>query len=85
MILRLTVGGMHAVHARRAVETALSAVRGIRALDVSLGRVEVELEQGADTGGVASAIAAAGFEVLSTTTDSRRLHVLGPDATRDDG
>jgi copper chaperone CopZ len=85
VILRLTVAGMHAVHARRAVETALAGVSGVRALDVTLGTVEVELEEGADADAVSSAITGAGFEVVSVTREPRRLRILGPDADAREG
>ncbi len=79
MIHRFTVGGMHAVHARRAVETALSGVDGVVMLDVTLGTVVVEHHDATEVGRLRAAIEAAGFVVLATEPMPRRLRIVRAD------
>lgn len=72
---------MHAVHAARAVYTALSAIEGITAVDIRLGTVTVEHDGRATTALLRAAIAAAGFEVEEALESPRRLPLtsLPPD------
>ncbi len=42
MRLRLTIDGMYAVHAKRAVFTALAGVDGVRSADVEMGSATVD-------------------------------------------
>jgi copper chaperone CopZ len=73
VITTVRIGGMHAVHAVRALETALSGVPGIVAIDVRLGIAVVEHDGRATGIALRDAVAAAGFEVRSLEEDSRRL------------
>lgn len=69
----LHVAGMHAVHAARAVYTALSAVEGITAVDVRLGVIAVEHDGRATLEVLRSAITHAGFEVTEAHESPRHL------------
>jgi copper chaperone CopZ len=44
MRLRLTIDGMRAVHAKRAVFTALGGVEGVRSAEVEMGQATVECD-----------------------------------------
>ena len=71
----ITIGGMLAVHAARAVFTALSGVDGIHSADVSLGRAVVRHDGRVTHDQLSAAIALAGFEVLEIR-DEKRLPLL---------
>ena len=76
MITTLRIGGMVAVHARRAVFTALSGVEGIVSADVELGRAVVEHDGRATADRLRDAVAAAGFEVEEVVEERRRLPLV---------
>jgi copper chaperone CopZ len=76
MITTLRIGGMLAVHARRAVFTALAGVEGITAADVELGRAVVEHDGRATADRLREAVAAAGFEVVEVVEERRRLPLV---------
>ena len=80
MRFEFLISGMLAVHAKHAVFTALGAVAGLARADVELGRVEVELEAGADTsvieGAVRDAVKNAGFQVSAVRALPRTLPTL---------
>jgi copper chaperone CopZ len=76
LITTLTISGMRAVHAVRAVFTALAGVEGIARADVSLGRAVVEHDGGATPEALTAAVALAGFEVVAISHDRRSLPVL---------
>jgi copper chaperone CopZ len=73
MTTTVRVAGMNAVHAVRAIETALAAVRGIVKLDVRLGVVVIEHDGRARPDALRAAIEAAGFSVAGIQEDTRRL------------
>ena len=73
MITTLRIGGMLAVHAKRAVFTALAGVEGILAADVELGRAVVEHDGRATATLLREAVEAAGLEVLEVVEERRRL------------
>jgi copper chaperone CopZ len=73
VITTLRIGGMLAVHAKRAVFTALGGVEGIRSAEVELGRAVVEHDGRATPALLRDAVAAAGFEVLEVVEERRRL------------
>lgn len=73
MVTTLRIAGMRAVHARRAVFTALAGVEGIVAADVELGRAVIEHDGRATPGRLREAVATAGFEVEEVVEDRRRL------------
>ena len=73
MITTLRIGGMLAVHARRAVFTALAGVEGILSADVELGRAVIEHDGRATPDRLREAVAAAGFEVEEVVEERRRL------------
>lgn len=73
MITTLRIGGMLAVHAKRAVFTALSGVDGILSADVELGRAVVEHDGRATPELLRGAIGQAGFEVEEVVEERRRL------------
>lgn len=79
MITNLELGGMVAVHAVRAVFTALAGVDGVRGAEVKLGSAEVEHDQPLDLAALQRALEPIGVEVIAATTTRRRLGV------RDDG
>jgi copper chaperone CopZ len=76
LITTLTISGMRAVHAVRAVFTALAGVEGIARADVSLGRAVVEHDGRATPEALTAAVALAGFEVVAISHDRRSLPVL---------
>jgi copper chaperone CopZ len=76
LITTLTISGMRAVHAVRAVFTALAGVEGIARADVSLGKAVVEHDGRATPEALAAAVALAGFEVVAIAHDRRSLPVL---------
>lgn len=73
MITTLRIGGMLAVHARRAVFTALAGVEGIQSADVELGRAIVEHDGRATAALLRAAVETAGFEVEEVVEERRRL------------
>ena len=76
MITTLRIGGMLAVHAKRAVFTALSGVEGIRSAEVELGRAVVEHDGRATSQLLREAVEAAGFEVEEIVEERRRLPMV---------
>lgn len=78
MRFELMIPGMHAIHARNAVFTALAAVEGIVRAEVELGRAVVEVEPSArvDEGMLREAVGAAGFLVETVVVLPRTLPVL---------
>jgi copper chaperone CopZ len=78
MRFELMIPGMHAIHARNAVFTALGAVEGIVRAEVELGRAVVEVGPGfrVDEGMLRDAVGAAGFVVEKVTVLPRILPVL---------
>lgn len=76
MRFELTIPGMHAIHARNAVFTALGAVGGILRAEVELGRVVVEHDGTVREEELREAVAAAGFEVESVKVLPRQLPLL---------
>ena len=73
----LLIAGMRAVHAVRAVYTALASVEGIAHADVSLGRAVIEHDGRATPERLREAVALAGCEVTRVDEDRRtRLPVL---------
>jgi copper chaperone CopZ len=77
MELTAEIDGMRAVHCVRAVQTALTAVPGITAIDVTLGRAVVQHDGRATAAAVRDAIGVAGFPVTAVHEVRRRLPLLG--------
>jgi copper chaperone CopZ len=74
----VTISGMLAVHAKRAVFTALAGVEGVHAADVELGRAVVEHDGSVSAEALVAAIEAVGFHVVATANvASRALPVVG--------
>jgi copper chaperone CopZ len=71
MVSVLTIAGMVAVHAKRAVYTALSGVPGVLAAEVELGRAVVEHDSSTSTEHLVAAVESAGCEVLSVKIERR--------------
>lgn len=67
-----TIGGMHSVHAARAIYTALAAVPGVTTAEVVLGRAVIEHDGRATVEAVREAIVVAGCELLETTEERQR-------------
>jgi len=83
----LTISGMLAVHAKRAVFTALAGVPGVRAAEVELGRAVVEHDEQVTDEMLAAAIESVGCAVVrSRRASSRALPlldvVIDPEAER---
>ncbi len=72
----LTIAGMRAVHAVRAVYTAFSGVPGIMRADVSLGAATVEHDGTVSEATLREAVDLAGFQVTGVRHE-RRLPTLG--------
>ena len=62
MRLRVTVEGMIAVHAKRALFTALAGVPGVHSAEVEMGSAVVVCERGAEPA-VRQAVLDAGFSI----------------------
>lgn len=77
MVSILTISGMVAIHAKRAVFTALAGVPGVRSADVELGRAVVEHDPETSQAALADAVALAGCEVTAVRTE-RRLPLSEP-------
>ena len=71
MVTVLTIAGMVAVHAKRAVFTALSGVPGVLSAEVELGRAVVEHDPSTPTEDLVAAVALAGCEVKSVKIERR--------------
>jgi copper chaperone CopZ len=71
-IITADIGGMHSVHAARAVWTALAAVPGVTTAEVVLGRAVIEHDGRATVDALREAIAMAGCELLETTEERQR-------------
>lgn len=75
MITRARIEGMSCQHCVRAVFTGLTGVEGITRADVRIGAVEVEHDGRVTADQLRNAIAAAGYEMVATETNRRRLPV----------
>lgn len=71
MVTVLTISGMIAVHAKRAVFTALAGVPGVRSAEVELGRAVVDHDATVRGEALAEAVALAGCEVTTWSTERR--------------
>ena len=76
MVSILTISDMVAVHAKRAVFTALAGVPGVTSADVELGRAVVEHDSRATPEALTDAVALAGCRVIDIRIE-RRLPVSG--------
>ncbi len=73
----IKIDGMHAVHAVRALETALGGLAGVRGLEVSMGEAAVTHDGRVTPTRIREAIQEAGFVVTSVSEDRRhRLPLL---------
>ena len=72
----LSIHGMNAVHAIRAVETALGGLAGVTAAEVSLGEARVRHASELPAATLAAAIEEAGFVVPGWRQEHRRLPVV---------
>jgi copper chaperone CopZ len=73
VITTLRIGGMLAVHAKRALFTALSGVEGILAAQIELGSAVIEHDGRATEARLREAVALAGLEVEEIVEERRRL------------
>lgn len=67
----LTISGMVAVHAKRAVFTALAGVPGVLSAEVDMGRAVVEHDASTTSEALREAVALAGCEVTSVKIERR--------------
>ena len=67
----LTISGMVAVHAKRAVFTALAGVPGVLSAEVDMGRAVVEHDASTTSEALREAVALAGCEVTSVRIERR--------------
>ncbi len=70
-VAHLTIAGMTAVHAVRAVYTAFAGVPGIQRADVTMGAAEVEHDGTVTRAMLADAIALAGCELVGMREERR--------------
>ncbi len=70
------IEGMHSVHAVRAVEAALTPLRGITRLETSLREVVVEHDGSATCEHLTQAIATVGHRVQRCTDEPGALPIL---------
>jgi len=73
----LTISGMVAVHAKRAVFTALAGVPGVLSAEVDMGQAVVEHDASTTSDALREAIAFVGCEVTSVRVE-RRLPLTDP-------
>ena len=71
MVSILTISGMVAVHAKRAVFTALSGVPGVKSAEVELGRAVVEHDASTTSAALTDAVAITGCEVTDIRVERR--------------
>ena len=76
IVTTVELAGMPAIHAVRALFTALSGVEGVARAEVSLGRAVVWHDGRATHERLAEAVALAGAEVVAITDERRSLPVL---------
>jgi copper chaperone CopZ len=76
VLTTLRIGGMLAVHAKRAVFTALSGVEGIHSAEVELGRAVIDHDGRATPALLRQAVETAGFEVEEVVEERRRLPMV---------
>jgi len=72
----ITIDGMTAVHAVRAVFTALSGIEGILRADVAMGRATIEHDGRATADALREVVAVAGYEIVGIEESRRRLPLL---------
>ncbi|HYW33419.1 MAG TPA: hypothetical protein VE869_18095 [Gemmatimonas sp.] len=72
-LVRLELDGLVAVHAVRAVWTALAAVPGIVTAEVTMAGALLSVEGTLDRVALDAALDAAGVRVLSVTVERRRV------------
>jgi copper chaperone CopZ len=77
MVSILTISGMMAVHAKRAVFTALAGVTGVVSAQVEMGRAVVEHDASTTSDALREAVVLAGCEVTSVRIE-RRLPLSEP-------
>ena len=77
MVSILTISGMMAVHAKRAVFTALAGVPGVVSAQVEMGRAVVEHDASTTSDALREAVVLAGCEVTSVRNE-RRLPLSEP-------
>jgi copper chaperone CopZ len=68
----LRIAGMHAVHASRAVETALGGLPGVLAVEATLGEASVLHDGSVGPTALRGAVEAAGFTVTDVVEDRRQ-------------
>lgn len=71
--VRLELDGLIAVHAVRAVWTALAAVPGILAAEVTMAGAVLEVEGALDRDALDVALAAAGVRLVGITVEQQRI------------
>jgi copper chaperone CopZ len=71
MVSVLSISGMLAVHAKRAVFTALAGVPGVQSADVEMGRAVVVHDAATTAASLVEAIAAIGCEVTAVRAERR--------------
>ena len=71
MVSILTISGMVAVHAKRAVFTALAGVPGVKSAEVELGRAVVEHDASTTVDALRDAVAIAGCDVTDIRIERR--------------
>src|SRR5215204_2384629 len=71
MVSVLTISGMVAVHAKRAVFTALSGVPGVTSAEVELGRAVVDHDASTTADALIEAVAIAGCTVTDMRPERR--------------
>jgi len=76
VVATIEIGGMHAVHAARAIFTALTGVEGVQRAEVALGRAVVWHDGRATPQLLTDAIELAGCTVLGIAEERRSLPVL---------
>lgn len=74
-VAHLTIAGMTAVHAVRAVYTAFAGVPGVRRAEVTMGGATVEHDGSVTRAMLSDAVALAGCELVAVR-EERRLPTL---------
>lgn len=74
--IHVHLDGLLAVHAVRAVWTALGAVPGVVRADVSMKGAVLEVEGDLDRAALTAALEAAGVSLISLRVEARQLPIL---------
>ena len=83
--IRLRIAGMSCSSCVSSVRSALTGIAGIRVIDVAPGSAVIELLPGLDTRAIGTAIASAGYEIISIAPLDAHEQTITRNRTTDGG